>query len=79
MYQIANRNLMCDIKKMSVPGIAGEKPKSVRIFHDDTMKSFFRRLAFSPDGQILVVPAGCFDNGQTSEGYSEYNICFRSK
>ena len=30
-----------------------------KMFHDDTMKSFFRRLAFSPDGQWLAT--GNFD------------------
>ena len=34
------------------------KPKSFRMFHDDTMRSFFRRLTFSPDGELLIVPAG---------------------
>jgi len=34
------------------------KPKLFRMFHDDTMRSFFRRLTFSPDGELLIVPAG---------------------
>ncbi|KMZ70042.1 hypothetical protein ZOSMA_1G00100 [Zostera marina] len=28
------------------------------LFHDETLLSFFRRLAWSPDGSFLVVPAG---------------------
>lgn len=32
--------------------------KDVKYFHDDTFKSFFRRLQFSPDGSLLVVPSG---------------------
>jgi len=43
---------------------AGEKTKPMRMFHDDTMKSFFRRLAFSPDGHLLVVPTGCLEGNQ---------------
>uniref|UniRef100_A0A224XQF3 Putative chromatin assembly complex 1 subunit b/cac2 n=1 Tax=Panstrongylus lignarius TaxID=156445 RepID=A0A224XQF3_9HEMI len=35
----------------------GDKP--TRLFHDDTLKSFFRRLAFSPDGSLLAAPSGC--------------------
>lgn len=35
----------------------GEEIKT-RLFHDDTLKSFFRRLSFSPDGQILVTSSG---------------------
>ena len=31
------------------------------MFHDNGLKSFFRRLSFSPDGQLLVVPAGCLE------------------
>lgn len=32
--------------------------KSVRLFHDDTLQTFFRRLSFSPDGTLIVVPSG---------------------
>lgn len=32
--------------------------KEVKYFHDDTFKSFFRRLSFSPDGSLLIVPSG---------------------
>jgi hypothetical protein len=28
------------------------------LFHDDTVPTFFRRLAFSPDGSVLVCPTG---------------------
>lgn len=35
--------------------------KDVKYFHDDTFKSYFRRLHFSPDGSLLVVPAGCIE------------------
>ncbi|CAD5113360.1 DgyrCDS2532 [Dimorphilus gyrociliatus] len=34
------------------------KEKLRKMFYDDTMKSFFRRLSFSPDGNLLVVPSG---------------------
>jgi chromatin assembly factor 1 subunit B len=39
------------------------KTKSFKMFHDDTMRSFFRRLTFTPDGEILIVPAGCMECG----------------
>lgn len=35
--------------------------RTVRLFHDDTFQSFYRRLAFSPDGEILAVPSGVLD------------------
>lgn len=28
------------------------------LFHDETLPSFFRRLAWAPDGSFLLVPAG---------------------
>ncbi|KAJ8721164.1 hypothetical protein PYW07_001939 [Mythimna separata] len=30
----------------------------VRLFHDDTLQTYYRRLQFSPDGLLLAVPAG---------------------
>ena len=39
---------------------AGDKQAaagSYRIFADESISSFFRRLSFSPDGSLLVVPA----------------------
>lgn len=38
----------------------GEEIKT-RLFHDDTLKSFFRRMSFSPDGQILVTSSGIME------------------
>ncbi|CAG9861270.1 unnamed protein product [Phyllotreta striolata] len=32
--------------------------KECKYFHDDTFKSFFRRLQFTPDGSLLIVPSG---------------------
>lgn len=36
--------------------------RSYRMFHDDSMKSFFRRLSFTPDGSLLLTP-GVFTKG----------------
>lgn len=30
----------------------------MHLFHDERLPSFFRRLAWSPDGSFLLVPAG---------------------
>ena len=41
---------------------------TVRLFHDDTFPSFFRRAAFSPDGEVLAVPSGVLDvEGQADQ------------
>jgi chromatin assembly factor 1 subunit B len=31
---------------------------SFRLYHDENLVSFFRRLSFSPDGGLLITPAG---------------------
>ncbi|XP_069745056.1 chromatin assembly factor 1 subunit B isoform X2 [Narcine bancroftii] len=51
-----------NVSKMSA-GCDGET-KSYRMFHDDSMKSFFRRLTFTPDGSLLLTPAGCVEAGE---------------
>ena len=41
--------------------------KLVRLFHDDTFQSFYRRIGFSPDGELLAVPSGVLEiEGETS-------------
>lgn len=35
--------------------------KDVKYFHDDTFKSYFRRITFSPDGNLIIAPAGCVE------------------
>lgn len=32
--------------------------QEIKYFHDDTFKSYFRRLNYSPDGNLLIVPSG---------------------
>ncbi|KAJ8314824.1 hypothetical protein KUTeg_006974, partial [Tegillarca granosa] len=69
IFSISGKNCIHNISKMSLPNTQvvdsttteKEKPKSFRMFHDDTMRSFFRRLTFTPDGEILIVPAGCLE------------------
>ncbi len=36
--------------------------KNYRMFHDDSMRSFFRRLTFTPDGSFLLAPGTHFSS-----------------
>ncbi|KAL2906786.1 Chromatin assembly factor 1 subunit FAS2 [Bienertia sinuspersici] len=47
------------------------------LFHDETLPSFFRRLAWSPDGSFLVVPAGLFKFSPESESINTAYIFSR--
>ncbi|ORZ04080.1 WD40-repeat-containing domain protein [Lobosporangium transversale] len=35
-------------------------PKTFKLYHDETLTSFFRRLTFTPDGSMLLTPAGLY-------------------
>ncbi|KAL0350407.1 UNVERIFIED_CONTAM: Chromatin assembly factor 1 subunit FAS2 [Sesamum radiatum] len=43
------------------------KSTKSHLFHDETLPSFFRRLAWSPDGSFLLIPAGSLKSTPTSE------------
>ncbi|KAI9097144.1 WD40-repeat-containing domain protein [Phlyctochytrium arcticum] len=56
---------------MSVsPTKDGVKPvpsaKPARLFHDETLTSFFRRPTFTPDGSLLMTPAGVVNQSENS-------------
>ncbi|CAG8480273.1 12288_t:CDS:10 [Ambispora gerdemannii] len=46
------------------PKTTPSKPysKSFRMYRDETLKSFFRRLTFTPDGSLLLTPAAIYRN-----------------
>lgn len=44
-------------------------PKATKqsLFHDDTVSSFFRRLAWSPDGSFVAMPTGLYKQTAAAE------------
>lgn len=64
VYSTQKKRVAFNVSKMlSAIGTEGEA-RSYRMFHDDSMKSFFRRLSFTPDGSLLLTPAGCVESGE---------------
>ncbi|XP_028399903.1 chromatin assembly factor 1 subunit B-like [Dendronephthya gigantea] len=66
IYNTSNYRCCFNINKVTVPSCAKsetgtQSSKQIKIFHDETMPSFFRRLTFSPDGLLLFVPGGKFE------------------
>lgn len=66
-------------KSLSSESLPAVKPgntrrkKSSMLYHSETLQSFFRRLAFSPDGSLLLTPLGIFKNDDNDdEGTSEH-------
>ncbi|KAJ8013154.1 hypothetical protein DPEC_G00050340 [Dallia pectoralis] len=64
VYSTQSRKKAYSVSKMSSGSAEGEV-KPYRMFHDDSMRSFFRRLSFTPDGSFLLAPAGCVEAGET--------------
>ncbi|MCJ8732320.1 hypothetical protein PDJAM_G00210000 [Pangasius djambal] len=64
VYSTHTKKKAYSVSKMT-SGSAGEgEVKNFRMFHDDSMRSFFRRLTFTPDGSFLLAPAGCVETGE---------------
>ncbi|KAG4176053.1 hypothetical protein ERO13_A11G226902v2 [Gossypium hirsutum] len=62
-------NYICQHTIMKAEQQPIDDAKSVKnhLFHDETLPSFFRRLAWSPDGSFLLVPAGSYKMSTSSE------------
>ncbi|XP_056281780.1 chromatin assembly factor 1 subunit B [Pseudoliparis swirei] len=64
VYSTHTKKKAFSISKMSSGPLAEGEAKQQRMFHDDSMRSFFRRLSFTPDGSFLIAPAGCVELGE---------------
>ncbi|KAK5861105.1 hypothetical protein PBY51_022525 [Eleginops maclovinus] len=64
VYSTHTKKKAFSISKMSCGPLAEGEVKQHRMFHDDSMRSFFRRLSFTPDGSFLLAPAGCVEVGE---------------
>ncbi|KAG6421634.1 hypothetical protein SASPL_118191 [Salvia splendens] len=66
---VERSNYVCQhvISKAELPVPDESKSARSHLFLDETLPSFFRRLAWSPDGSFLLVPAGTHKSTPTSE------------
>lgn len=61
--RIVSRSNKC---LLPVPESCDLYGKITRLYHDDTLQTFYRRLCFSPDSQLIVTPSGmCDQENQT--------------
>lgn len=69
IFDIQTKKIVSRSSKCTLPVPEGSElfGKTIRIFHDDTLQTFFRRLCFTPDGKMLIVPAGVADSDGTSK------------
>jgi len=66
IYSLKTRKVVQKIHQTQLKLGDGEE-RSYKLFHDDTLKTFCRRLAFSPDGLILFTPCGNLELHDNSE------------
>ncbi|XP_065107439.1 chromatin assembly factor 1 subunit B [Paramisgurnus dabryanus] len=64
VYSAHTRKKAYCVSKLTSTAAADGEVKNYRMFHDDSMRSFFRRLTFTPDGSFLLAPAGCVEVGE---------------
>ncbi|KAF7990232.1 hypothetical protein HCN44_000037 [Aphidius gifuensis] len=66
------------VNKAKLPTPIGHslENKTVRLFHDDTFKSFFRRLTFSIDGSLIIAPSGIIEFQESTERITNATIVF---
>lgn len=77
LISIATKKVVQRVYKSKIPTPNSSlNGKLVRLFYDDTFKSFFRRLTFSIDGSLILVPSGIIESQETTETISNAIIVF---
>lgn len=68
IFDVKTKKIIQRNSKSLIPVAEGNPffKKSIRLFHDDTLQTFFRRLSFSPDGSLIVVPSGIIEKEENS-------------
>lgn len=83
LIDIGSKKTVQRVSKSKIPVASSHvlDGKIVRLFYDDTFKAYFRRLTFTPDGMLLLVPSGIIEPLESTEKstncvyvFSRYNI-----
>ncbi|XP_057336191.1 chromatin assembly factor 1 subunit B [Microplitis mediator] len=66
------------VSKSKIPTPPGHslENKIIRLFCDDTFKSYFRRLTFTIDGSLIIAPSGIIDSQESTDCLSNATIIF---
>lgn len=59
-------------KKGAAASNPAARPRVQRLFVDETKTTFFRRLSYSPDGRLLITPAGRYQDEAGAEQNTLY-------
>lgn len=61
---------------LPVPETSNMHGKITRLYHDDTLQTFFRRFSFSPDGELIVTPSGICDQESQNVDAKPLNVSY---
>lgn len=61
---------------LPVPESCDLHGKITRLYHDDTLQTFYRRLSFSPDSELIVTPSGMCDQESQSVATKPLNFSY---
>lgn len=78
VFQVSSKKLVARVGKALLPVPKDHElyGKKVNLFHDDTIQTFFRRLTFSPDGELLIVPSGVIEPQEQGKKQSSTTLVF---
>lgn len=65
IFNVNTRKVLHRVQKATIPVMDSNNElteKTTKLFYDDTLKSFCRRLCFSPDGEIIAAPSGILED-----------------
>lgn len=78
MVDLNTKKTVQRVTKAKIPTPTGHPldGKLVRLFYDDTFKSFFRRLTYTPDGTLIIAPSGIIEPQETTDKIANATIVF---
>ncbi|XP_022232073.2 LOW QUALITY PROTEIN: chromatin assembly factor 1 subunit B [Drosophila obscura] len=82
IFDTHTKRVLHRVSKCTLPVKEGHAihGKNIRLYHDGSLQTFFRRLCFTPDGKLLITPAGITDYDgvlkpvNTTYGFSRYDL-----
>ncbi|XP_053613098.1 chromatin assembly factor 1 subunit B [Plodia interpunctella] len=77
-FDVNTKKVISRSSKAVLPFPAGHSLSgvAVRLYHDDTLQTFYRRLQFSSDGALLAVPAGRVEPDHPSADFKPINTVY---
>ncbi|XP_034948191.1 chromatin assembly factor 1 subunit B isoform X2 [Chelonus insularis] len=78
LFDINTMKVIQKVHKAKIPTPPGHplENKVLTLFHDDTFKSFFRRLTYTIDGSLIIAPSGIIEPQDSTETPSNSTIVF---